>query len=143
MSLHEEARILLESRRFGVLATQSVKIPGHPFASVVTYALEPSGDPIFLLSRLAVHTKNLLADPHASFLVFDERTEAEPLDSARVTLIGEIQPVEGADLSVARVLYIARQPAAEQWIDFGDFALYRMAVASRYFVGGFGRMGWL
>src|ERR1035438_1363665 len=137
------AQALLHSRGFGVLSTLSKRIPGYPFGSVVTYAVEATGSPIFLLSRLAVHTTNLLNNPKASLCVFAEAVENDPLNSARVNFFGDVTPLREAELPPARSLYLARHPESEQWIDFGDFALYRMALTEAYYVGGFGVMGWV
>lgn len=137
------AKALLCSRGFGVLSTLSKRVPGHPFGSVVTYAVDAAQRPIFLLSRLAVHTTNLLADPRASLLVFEEAAEKDPLSSARVNFFGEVAVLPDSDVAEARGIYLARHPESAQWIDFGDFALYRMASAEAYYVGGFGVMGWV
>jgi putative heme iron utilization protein len=139
----ELAKNLLKSRGFGVLSTLSQRVPEFPFGSVVTYAVDDAGCPIFLLSRLAVHTNNLLANPKASLLVFDQAVESEPLNSARVNFFGEIQSAPEGELARARSLYLERHPDAAQWVDFGDFGFYRMAVAEAYYVGGFGVMGWI
>jgi putative heme iron utilization protein len=137
------AGTLLRSRGFGVLATFSKRSPEYPFASVVTYAVDQTGSPIFLLSTLAVHTTNLLANPKASLLVFAEDAESDPLSSARANFFGEVAVLSEAESRSARELYLARHPDSEQWIDFGDFALYRMALVEAYYVGGFGVMGWV
>ena len=42
-----------------------------------------------------------------------------------------------------RDLYLGRYENAKYWVDFSDFALYRMEVADVYYVGGFGVMGWV
>jgi hypothetical protein len=139
----EAAHALLRSRGFGVLATFSRRAPEYPFASVVTYAVDTSGSPVFLLSRLALHTTNLLANPKASLLVLSEDVENNPLDSARVNFFGEIAVMPESEAAEARVLYLGRHPDSAQWIDFGDFALYRMILAQAYYVGGFGVMGWV
>ena len=39
--------------------------------------------------------------------------------------------------------YLKRHPQSEMWVDFGDFAFYRMDIAEPYYVGGFGVMGWV
>ncbi len=62
-------RSLLESQQHGVLATLSARHAGWPFASVTPYALTEDGQPILLLSQLAEHTRNVLADPRASLFV--------------------------------------------------------------------------
>ena len=46
----------------GSLATLD-RETGHPYASLVLVATEPDGAPIFLISRLALHTRNLREGP--------------------------------------------------------------------------------
>src|SRR5690349_6923856 len=84
------ARALVESRGLGILCTNSKRPPGYPFASVTPYAADTLGRPVLLLSRLAVHSKNLVQDSRASLLVFEESTESAPLDSARLNLLGDV-----------------------------------------------------
>ena len=138
------ARELVESRGFGCLATQSARHPGFPFVSIAEYATDEAGAPVLLLSALAVHTKNLIDDPRASLIVFASDAEEDTLGAARVTLMGEVQPVvDQTDTATVRRRYLSRHPQAAQWVDFGDFAFYRLQVADVYFVGGFGQMGWV
>jgi putative heme iron utilization protein len=51
--------------------------------------------------------------------------------------------VEAPDRDLARDRYLAANPAAEYYIDFGDFAFYRLTVQSIRYVGGYGRMSWV
>ena len=92
----ERARTLLYLGRIGSLSTLSRKQPGFPFGSVMPYALDDHGGPIFLISTMAMHTQNLQADPHASLLVTQQDTEGEPLGASRVTLLGNVLPVPNA-----------------------------------------------
>ena len=62
-----------------------------PFASLVTVATAPGGEPILLLSRLAVHTQNLDRDRRASLLLVEPGGEGgDPLAGARLTLVGKV-----------------------------------------------------
>jgi heme iron utilization protein len=110
---------------------------GHPYASLVTMATEPDGTPIFLISRLALHTQNLLADRRASLLVDGTDHSGDPLAGARVTLMGQALPGTSA---TTRSRFLARHPAAASYVDFADFAFYRLVVERAHFVGGFGRI---
>lgn len=139
----KQAKALVLAKRFGVLATVSKQVPGYPFGSVVAYAIDEQGRPLLLLSRLAVHTKNLTEDARASLVVFERDPAADPLSSARVTLIGDILAVPEHELAGARRVYVERHPAAAQYVAFGDFDLYRLEIRRVYFVGGFGEMGWV
>jgi hypothetical protein len=139
----ERARTLLALSRTGSLATLSRRHPGYPFASVMPYALDAEGRPLFLISRLAVHTQNLEADRRASLLVAESGGAGDPLAAARVTVLGEVVPVPTADREPARTVYLAGHPSAVYWVDFEDFAFHRLEVAEVYFVGGFAAMGWV
>jgi heme iron utilization protein len=126
---------LLREARSGALATLMVG-SGDPYCSLVNVATTANGEPILLLSRLAVHTKNLLADPRVS-LMLDERREGDPLEGARIMLVGTAAVADGAD---ARRRYLERQPEAAMFADFSDFAFYRMDLRGGHLVAGFGRI---
>jgi putative heme iron utilization protein len=142
-SFAERARTLVYMSRIGSLSTLSRKQPGFPFGSVMPYALDKGGRPIFLISTMAMHTQNLKADPRASLLVIQEDAGGDPLGASRVTLVGNVLPVPEADLLAARNLYLARQANSKYWVDFEDFSFYRLDVVDIYYVGGFGVMGWV
>jgi putative heme iron utilization protein len=138
----ERARTLVHVSRIGSLSTISRKQPGFPFGSVMPYGLDSRGRPIFLISTMAMHTQNLQADPRASLLVTQADAEGDPLGASRVTLVGNVQPIPKSEIAEARALYLERYANAKYWVDFEDFAFYRMDVIDVYFVGGFGVMGW-
>ncbi|MBV9956226.1 MAG: pyridoxamine 5'-phosphate oxidase family protein, partial [Pseudolabrys sp.] len=71
------AKKLLREARSGALATL-LSASGDPYCSLVNVATDAAGAPLLLLSTLAVHTKNLLADARAS-LMLDERKAGDPL----------------------------------------------------------------
>jgi putative heme iron utilization protein len=138
-----DLRALLEGESSGALATLSAGRAGWPFASVVSYALTEAGEPLLLLSRLAEHTHNIEADPRASLLVRDQTRVADPLASARITILGRIEVVSAPELAPAQRRYLARHPQAAEYISLGDFHLYVLRVREARFVGGFGEMGWM
>src|SRR5579862_63135 len=139
----ERARTLAYLGRIGSLSTLSRKQAGFPFGSVMPYSLDDHGRPIFLISTMAMHTQNLQADPRASLLVTQQETDGEPLGASRVTLVGNVLPVPGAELARAREAYLARHANSKYWVDFEDFSFYRMEIVDVYYVGGFGVMGWV
>ena len=81
-SFAERARTLLHLNRVGSLSTLSRKRPGFPFGSVMPYALDEAGRPVFLISSMAMHTQNLQQDPRASLLVTQAEAEGDPLGAA-------------------------------------------------------------
>jgi hypothetical protein len=64
---------LLEQARFAHLCTVMSKMhhrrEGYPFGSLVDFAPDRMGHPIFLFSPLAIHTRNLLNEPRCSLVV--------------------------------------------------------------------------
>lgn len=140
--LIDQARELLRSGGYSTLATHSSKHPGYPFASVAPYAIAGDGCPIFLFSSMATHSRNLKSNQRATLLVA-EIVDNTQLGAARVSVIGDVSPIDPARVSDYRDAYLAKNPEAVQWLDFGDFAFYRMEIVDIYLVAGFGAMGWI
>jgi hypothetical protein len=92
---------------------------------------------------MAMHTQNLRADPRASLLVTQPASDGDVLGASRVTLLGDVSPVETSETAGARKLYLASYENSKYWVDFEDFSFYRMNVVDVYYVGGFGVMGWV
>ena len=107
------------------------------------YAPDERGRPVFLISGLALHTKNLEADPRASLLVAPSRPSRIRWPRARVTLLGDARRLSADEAVADRVRYLERHPSAATWVDFADFAFWRLEVRGAYFVGGFGAMDWI
>ena len=139
----ERARTLAHLGRTGTLATLSRKHPGHPFASIMPYALDARGRPLFLISTMAMHTHNLQNDPRASLLVTQPDWSGDPLAAGRLTLMGEARRLETGETADARAAYLARHERAAYWVDFDDFGFWRLEVLDVYFVGGFAAMDWV
>ena len=128
------AKKLLREGRSGALATL-MPGSGDPYCSLVNVATAMEGAPLLLLSDLALHTKNIQADARVS-LMLDERKEGDPLEGARIMLMGTCAK---SDPSVAGA-YLRRHPEAEMFANFGDFAFYRMEIRRAHLVAGFGRI---
>jgi putative heme iron utilization protein len=129
------AKKLIHEARSGALATLMAG-SGDPYCSLVNVATAADGTSLLLISKLAIHTKNILLDPRAS-LMLDERKEGDPLQGARVMLMGTVTKTESAD---ARRRYLAYQPEAEMFADFADFAFYELKLKGAHLVAGFGRI---
>ncbi|MPZ40023.1 MAG: DUF2470 domain-containing protein [Rhizobiales bacterium] len=129
------AKKLLREGRGAALATL-MPGTGDPYCSLVNVATAADGAPLLLISRLAVHTKNVLNDPRVSLMI-DERKAGDPLQGARVMLMGTVVATDDADV---RRRYLDRQPEAEMFAGFADFAFYWLALAGAHLVAGFGRI---
>ena len=132
----ETSRRVLRRSPTGSLAT--LDAGGAPFASFVTTATTPAGEPLVLLSDIAVHTKNLRGDARVSLLLVEPGGESgDPLAGSRVSVIGTI--AEDADEGHRR-RFLARHGEAKGYATFRDFRLYRIAVTGSHMVAGFGRI---
>jgi heme oxygenase (biliverdin-IX-beta and delta-forming) len=147
----ERARTLVHAAKLGTLSTHSRRADGFPFGSLAPYGTDAAGRPTFLFSTMAMHTQNLLADPRASLLVAQPGSPAaraldgdeDPLAGARVTLVGSVAEIDAADRPAIRDDYLSRHENARHWVEFEDFAFYRLDPTELYYVGGFGSMGWV
>jgi hypothetical protein len=139
----ERTRTLLSLETMGTLSSLSRKLAGFPFGSLMPYALDGAGRPLFLISNMAMHTQNLKADRRASLFVSQASPDGDPLGAARATLVGDAEPVPGDDLASVRDQYLARHPNSRYWVDFADFGFFHLQPIDVYYVGGFGVMGWV
>ncbi len=128
-----EARRLLRGVRAGTLATSAA---GQPFASLITPACAPDLSVLMLLSSLSEHTRHLRAEPRCAIMVVGDKTSANPQTAPRVTVTGlaELEPDPAL-----KARWLAVHPYAALYVDFGDFALWRLRPMAAQVVGGFAR----
>lgn len=129
---------LLHSHGDASLATHSGTMPGYPLATQVSFAPDQHHRPLLLISKLAEHTRNLAADPRASFLV---ARVTEGGEIARASLVGEVLPIDADERTVER--YLRFHPEAERFRQLGDFHFYRFEPRRVLVVGGFARAAWI
>ncbi len=134
------ARALLAAANQATLATAALDRDGWPFASLVLIAHDRDGAPLLLLSDLAEHSQNIAADDRVSLLIDGTAGLQDPLTGPRLTVLG---PAGRSSDPNHRQRYLERHPSAAQYIDFTDFAVYRMAVERAHLVAGFGRIHWI
>src|SRR6478609_1611093 len=132
------ARSLLRRSRQGALATL-MPGSGDPYCSLVNVATHPDGSPILLISRLALHTRNILGDSRVS-LMLDERAEGDPLEGSRIMLAGRAEEASTDDLEILRRRYLNAHPSAEAFVSFKDFSFFRIRPSGAHLVAGFGRI---
>lgn len=131
-----DARRMIREARTAVLSTLMAGT-GAPYGSLAQTAVNEKGIIILLLSRLAVHTRNLLADPRASLLIVDQAGAASPLEGARLAIAGKIAVTTRPEDAAC---YRATHPEAEMFAGFADFAFYAFAPEGAHLVAGFGRI---
>lgn len=140
----QQARAVARACRTAALSTTMADGPnaskgGQPYASLVLTAFDQDASPILLISRLADHTKNILADDRVALLCDGTAHFAEPLTGPRVTLLGRAEKTEDPR---HRARYLARHPSAEMYAGFADFAFYVIHVERAHIVAGFGKIHW-
>jgi putative heme iron utilization protein len=132
-------RQLLGEQRWAALATLGED--GDPSASFVAYVPEPGFNGFLLhVSRLAAHTRNLLARPAVALAISETDTgKGDPQLLARITIHGSASEIQRgtADYLAARELYVAKLPQAAQLFGFEDFVLVRLFPHQVRYVGGF------
>ncbi|XP_075667668.1 non-canonical heme oxygenase HOZ, chloroplastic-like [Castanea sativa] len=138
-------RNLMEQARFAHLCTVMSRMhhrrEGYPFGSLVDFAPDSMGHPIFSFSPLAIHTRNLLVDPRCTLVV--QIPGWSGLSNARVTIFGDVYPLSENEQEWAHKQYIGKhqQGPSQQW---GNFYYFRMQnISDIYFIGGFGTVAWV
>jgi putative heme iron utilization protein len=140
------ARALLRETAAGVLASHSVAVAGYPLGSLVPFVLTPEGRPVFYISRIAQHTKNLQEDARVSLTatVADlTGTRGDPQAAGRVSVLGDASPLAGADLDAARARYETFFPESAGHSDVHDFDYWQIEPVRVRYIGGFGAIHWV
>jgi hypothetical protein len=130
-----DVKRLMRLARTGALATLEAE-GGAPLTTLLGVASDFDGAPLFLMSTLSRHTRNLANDPRASLLLTGRHERGDPLNQPRVTLGGV---VERYAASRAKLRYLQRNPKAGLYAGFADFAVYQLRIDDVHFNGGFGR----
>lgn len=141
--LASQARDLLHRQQQGVLSTNSVHRPGYPFGSLTPYALSAAGAPLILISALAAHTQNLIADGRSALFIAAGDESGDPQAGTRISLLGRFARVAAEDVAGARARYAVRLPRAAANSQTPDFQIWEMTVEAVRLVAGFGKIGWL
>jgi putative heme iron utilization protein len=124
---------------FAVLSTHSKSDPDYPGGSVVGFAPDHDGRPLFIFSGMSTHTQDILLNPHVSLTVAAK--DFKGAADGRVNLMGRVELIRNSDeKEAAKAIYLQKHPNAF-WVNFGDFNWFRMTVDKVRFVGGFARAG--
>lgn len=151
----ERARTLVHAVRRGTLCTimpppigstdrDGGNVAGYPYGSVVNFVLDAAGNPLLLTSALAEHTRNFKHDPRASLFIQETAEGAnDALALGRVTLLGRVEAVADEEREEVSARYLEAHADARYYVDYRDFAFYRLRVEAIRYIGGFGRMSWV
>lgn len=131
------ARQVLAGTFDGVLSTHSVEQAGYPFGSAVPYVLDQQGLPLFLLSHLSQHTRNLDADGRCGLTVV-EMGEGDVQRRGRLSAMGDMGEVETEDAE----RYFRYFPQARMYFEQLGFRFYRFTPLRFHWNGGFATARW-
>jgi hypothetical protein len=134
----KQARRLLRAEHTGLLSTLSDKLGGYPFGTAVSCLTDHEARPLFLISQLAEHTRNIEQDARASLLVHEQSADVQA--GERLTLVGDALRLETTAELKAR--YLRYFPAAAQYFEL-DFSFYRIEPVTLRYIGGFGVTRWI
>lgn len=134
-----QARELIITARFAAIAVIDPQT-GYPSSSRVLTATDGASRPVILVSRLAAHTKALLAAPQCS-LLFGEPGKGDPLAWPRISLQCDALAIapDDPERPHLRARFLRRHPKASLYIDFPDFLFFRLRPVAASLNGGFGR----
>lgn len=134
-----EAKQFSRTQHSGVLSTHSTSMQGYPFGSVVPFFLTPQGDAIIYISNIALHTRNIKADPKVSLTIYDAGQD-DSQANGRVTILGDAEMIDASEVSAQ---YLALFPQAKAYEQTHDFNFYIIRTQRVRFIGGFGKIHWI
>jgi hypothetical protein len=118
---------------------------GYPFGTIVDFAADGAGFPIFSMSPLAIQTRNIMEDPRCSLVM--QMPGWSGLANARVTMFGDVYALPKSMQSAAADIFHQKMSitgdAKQRWVS-GNAVYFRMdRILDIYFVGGFGTVQWV
>lgn len=142
-------RNLVEQAQFAHLCTimsgMHHRRAGYPFGTIVDFAADGAGYPIFSLSPLAIQTRNIMEDPRCSVVM--QMPGWSGLANARVTIFGDVyalpSDLQGPAADIFHQKLSSCRNSKERWVS-GNAMYFRMdKILDIYFVGGFGTVQWV
>lgn len=134
------ARRLLRSQHAAALATLSKRLEGYPFASAVDFITDREARPVFFISALAEHARNIEHDPRVSLLAQENGSEAQA--SPRLILVGDARRVPETETAALKNRYLRYFPDTRQYFEL-DFMFWQIEPRQLRFIPGFAQARWL
>ena len=118
-----------------MLATQSLKFPGYPYASALPFCTDQRGRVVVLISHLAEHTQNADRGPAGGFPGC--RLRGPTCRNRRASTHDRRHCRRSRIPAVARATCVTF-PEAEQYLQIGGFRFFRIEPLSLRYIAGFG-----
>lgn len=138
MTRGRAARQAVRRHLSGVLSTHSKRFPGFPYGSATPHVIDAQGCPVILISELAEHTHNVLADDRVSYLIAESGTQLQT--AARASLLGQAREIPREHIQAR---YLRYQPEGERSLGLGGFHFFRIEPRHVRFIEGFGGIHWI
>jgi heme iron utilization protein len=139
---HELAIVLRQLVHSRMIAALGTLHQGAPFVSMAPYAVAKDGSFILHVSRLALHTRDMLDHPEVSLLISESEGSGKmPQALARVTVQGRAAMLDrdSEKHTDAREIYLSRFPDAAPLFEFADFSIFVIEPVSARLIAGFGQ----
>ena len=133
-------RQLVRAGTKAALSTSLAQDGKRPFVSLVLVGTTQEGEPLLLLSDLAIHTQNIAADNKVALLFDETDGDSDPLSGNRVSVLGSAIHEQRDDVCER---FLRRHDHARRYRAFADFKMYRVQIESAHLVAGFGVIRWL
>ena len=132
------AKTLMRTSHYASLACLHPS-SGTPLVSQINVATDMEGHICFLISQLSAHFGALETDARCSVLL-GTPGKGDPAAHARITVMGSATQVTNEDdRARVRARFLARHPKSALYVDFGDFAFWRVETDAASLNGGFGK----
>jgi putative heme iron utilization protein len=138
-----EAVNLFRSSETAILSTLSKSTDNYPFGSFTTYATSCNRDLFVYTSDIAEHTKNILHDSRACLTITSVTTDGDKQTSPRLSLIGDLVPVNSQDIKKCKTRFLTFLPKSEKYSQMHGFNFYQLNIIKARWIGGFGKIAWL
>lgn len=138
-----EAKLLLRTSEVGVISTISKNLRGYPFGSVTPYISDSEGHLYFYISDIAQHASNMQADSRMSLTIYQQKSEGDQNENARLTVVGDCEPMQGNEHDDMLARYVRRYPDAKAYEQAHDFKMWKVKIKRVRYIGGFGKIFWL
>ncbi|MEJ8311520.1 HugZ family protein [Agrobacterium larrymoorei] len=125
--------VLLTSRTCGLATLDPAS--GYPYSTATNIAVEADGTPFFFAAHLALHARNIEADPRIS-LVLAPFNKGDALTLPRLTLVGRAELMSDRETPLAKARYVSRYPKAKLYLALPDTQLYSMKIDGVQINGG-------
>jgi len=133
---------------FMATISKDKSIENYPFGSVTGYALNENGVPIFALSKMSRHTKNIYENTAVSMVIL-EKNKIENVFQKRVVITGNIKKINDdivdyeyipSDKTIQLKDQYTKYHPNSLWIDFPDVSMYILdEIKDIYYISGPGK----